>query len=514
MSKKIFVKLNPDGANTELNDKVLIPVVEDSINENNSASTFNFKLDNTGGVNKDILTLNDKIDVYISDSDFGSAIRIFRGYIITKKDTSKGSNNDYISITCKNNYGLLQRATVEPVTYRNQEASVIVKDLIATTGVDVTVNNVFVTPFLIPAITFKHNKLSEALNSIAEKTGRIIYVDVDSDLHFEEKNAIASGVILKSGVNIVKESFTQKLASIVNKVWVYGSKILTRAPTVEYVATGGSVFTLPDKPHNTQVYVDNIIQKGNVFEFANDIPSGTDYLVDFDQSKIIFISGTNAGDNIPTSGVSGTFIYDRESIIARFGQNDVSILDFGATEKVIIDDTITTTSEAEDTLKVELKNNSDPRFQGNINTIGIELLTVGRTVEVVIPNAKIDSQYNILSITYDLSPEALALNKIQTIKVAKKVKDVTDTLKEILSRLQDLGATNISVGDLLSLVRFSSNNINVDIHYDVYTREVGQSLILGHPINGVLGTVGAGSVQPLLGNQTGSYSLHVSGGDF
>jgi len=498
--------------NKNLKNVCLQPKVIQSTGENNASSTFSCVVKNIVGENKDVFNINDEVGVWVGN-DMDSLVHLFEGFITVKKDIGQG-NRDTISITGKDFYSKLQDKTIEPTVFRNVETSEIVKEILLTNAIQLTTNNVNVTPYIVPAITYKHNKADVAVNNLAALSSRIVYVDVDKDLHFEEKNSIASGVVLESGVNILSENFTEKRAGMANQIWVYGNKILTKAETFNFTSDGiGSVYELPKRPHNTSVYVNDVLQKGNVFEFANDIPSGTSYLVDFDQKNIIFISGTNAGNNIPASGITGSIIYDEENIIARYGQDDESIKQYDAVEDVIIDMGISTTQHAQSVLDGELAKRSDPFKEGTIITKGIELLQVGRTVSVLIPNAKINSDYNVLSIEYDLSPKALAINKIQKIKVAKKIANIADTIKKILEQLRAQGAQNINVGDLLSIVRYAGEENDIDIHWDAYTKNIGTSFVLGDAVNGVLGTIASG-IQPVLGDQTGSYELHASGGDF
>lgn len=501
------------GSSVDVEGMVKQPKVVSSIGENNAASTFTCLVDNQAGKNKDLFNINDDVDVYIGTSQPATQ-HIFSGFVTVTKYKGQGSEKETITVTAKDYWTRLQDKTIEPDTYRNQEVSSIVTDLVNRNLTDITTNNVNTTGISLPAVTYKHNRLDEAITNLAKGVNFISYVDVDKDLHFEEKNAISNGVKLESGVNIISTDFDEKRSKMANSIWVYGNKILTGAPTYSAVSDGiGSVYTLPEKPHNTQVTVEGSVKNGNVFEFSANPTSGTDYLVDFDEKNIIFVSGTNAGDNIPASGDTINIVYDRDSIIAKFGTDDDSIFNYGRKEDVIVDDSISTTQQAQSVLNAELAERANPFKQGTVTVKGADIINVGRTVEVSIPYHKIDAVYNVLEVTYDLNPKALFSEVVQTVKVAKKIKNIVDTIKDLLAQLRSQGTTNIDIGTLLSIVKFTTADLDIEHHWDVYTRNIGDSFILGNATQGVLGTVASG-IQPVLGNQTGSYELQASGGDF
>ena len=496
--------------------ETLMPKVTRSTGEFIAASTYTTKIRNQTGKNKDLVEIGDTIEVWIERNTTTFSNKRFLGFCTVLKFDGKGSAEDNITITCKDFFARLQDATVEPNIFRNTETSVIVKEIISSNVQDITTTNVQVTTNIIPSQIYKHTRVDDAISALAKKVNYLVYVDVDKDLHFEPKGAVSSGVVLESGVNILSENFTEKRAGLANKIFVYGARILSRALEFSEVANGtGSVFTLPHKPHNTLVEVAGVRKQGGVFELSNDLPADTNYLIDFDQFNIIFVSGTVAGNNIPTSGDTVTVNYDRQSIISKAGENAESIGSHGPVTEVIFDDSITSTGDAQTRVNLEIAAKSDPLQQGNINVKGIEILEVGQSINVQIPNANIDDDFNILEITYDLQPKALLGETSQTIKLGDKQNELTDTIKNLLKKDHETDAQGLDESDVLSLVRFAQEKVGVEFGFLVKTRDIGSSFILGHAVNGVLGVVGGGGLQPVLGSGTvGPFVIEASGSNF
>ena len=301
---------------------------------------------------------------------------------------------------------------------------------------------------------------------------------------------------------------------MVNEVWVYGDTILTGWYN-NFTGNGtGSVFTLDYKPHNTEVTVSGVSKNGAVFEMVNIPVSGQHYLVNYNDLKIIFTSGTSAGYNVPGSLSPVVIKYDRSSPIIKYGKNNASISAYGRKDKVIVDKNITDPRSATDIVQNQLSLYSEPLRDGNLVLDQILVVTPGQTCIVNLPYQNINSEiFTILEARYNFTAESVLSENTLTIKVNEKIKDVTDTLKQIILDLKKLQVADIDASDVITRLETGTGSFGFKVDtWQVYTWDIGSKFILNHPINGRLGAVTG--TQPYLAGSFGkSWSIQISGGE-
>lgn len=456
---------------------------------------------------------NQNISVYFTTQNF---TKIFTGIVEDIRFDGEGTEEKLI-ISGRDYSARLMDVTVQPEVYNNSTSDVITKDIIDKYVDDITYINVETSIDIIPHITFKHKSVFDSFRQIAELTEQIFFIDPNKDLHFKSKSTNSSGINLNN-TNVLKGDFKQTDTEIVNAVWIYGDAYLV-GQTDTFTANGtGSVFNLTHKPHQTEVKVGGILkEEAGVFAMTTSPASGTQYLVDYDQKGIIFVSGTSTlglGNNIPASGASISVNYQRKLPLIKYGENRNSIANYGKHEKVIIDKGINQSDLAKSLVESEINKSSEPIIEGNLTIYGFKNLTIGETVNVNLPNHNINSvNYDILEIKYMLRKKELLTDRIQSIKVSKRIKKFTDTIKQIMLDLKQLQASEMDTGDLITRTEFATGSlVPVVQEWKVITQDINNSFILGHPINGILGDQRGVATEPLLGDRRSNTTIQISGG--
>jgi len=481
--------------------------VSRSIGDYNSSSEFTAILDSPYGRHKNDFTVGDEV-VIKADKDSDPTTIIFTG-ILEKINFDGEGVSQVVRLKGRDYAARLQDLTVQPIVYTNAEISTIVAGILADNQVtDITTNNVNVTSTTLERIAFNHKTVFEALSQLAELAGFIFWVDENKDLHFEEKASTSSGYTLDN-TNILGMRFDTTREGMANKIWIYGDRYL--AGFREEISTnGGSVYTLLHRPHNAFIEVLGNPQKGGVYQLTNLPVSGVDYLVNFFDREIIFVSGTELGySSIPPNGGSFIVTYDRDIPIAKYGQDDVSINLYGPKEMVINDKSIKDPTTAKEILLKKLEESS-PLNQFEVDLDGWFTFNVGETVAMVLNDFNInESELTILNITYTFDKNTIHSEHVIKVRLSKKIFDITDKIKDLDRRLKGIEAQDLQDTDVLTRLFFNIGSLMViGSRWNVYTTSIGTSFILGHPINGRLGSYST----HVLGESKGAKTLVYSGG--
>lgn len=488
--------------------------VKSATGENNSSSSFEATFDNFNGRHKSSFNINDDVQIKIDKNINPPTTLVFRGIIEDIKFRSKGSVEETVFISGRDYSARMQDATIEPEIYNNQEISVIVKDIMDKyVGSSITVSNVATTSTTITRIVFKHINVFDAVQQLADLSDDFIfYVDTTKDLHFEKRSSTPSGYILDSN-NVLAADFRTSDDDIFNNIWVYGDRTLVGYQE-NFVGNGaGSVYTLVYKPYSTEIRVGSpwysqTPLSGGLFEsITPGVFPPYQYLVNFESKQVIFTSGADQ-NNIP----NGSFFvfYQRSVPIAEFGINRASEAAYGKKGLAIMDKNITSVSAAVDIVTQKIEQFSDPKVQGKLKIDGISVLLAGQSVIVNLPNQNISNQtYEILEVNYEVDQVTLLSDTILSVRVSKKIKDITDTLKQILNELRRTQADAIISEDVITRLETMTGSLGLRWHWDVYTRAINDSMIWGHltPANGHWGVA-------KWGDRRSAKALSISGGDF
>ncbi|MCH7568507.1 MAG: LamG domain-containing protein [Nanoarchaeota archaeon] len=430
-------------------------------NFNNGGNTqhFNGRIDDVRIYNT-ALTSAQITDIYNNGNGTEENQIIFTG-ILENIDFKGKETKERINITGRDFTSRLQDRTVEPEVYSNLPAGSIVKDIINKYTDDITVINVDDSPTTIERISFNHTPVYDAVKELADLATYNFYVDVNKDLRFKEKSTTSSNLTFDSG-NVLNSSFKEERDSVFNEIWVYGDRYLDNFQE-SFTGDGvGSVFTLIYKPHNTEITDDGEIQKGGVFGMGV-VTSGVNYLVNFFDRQIVFISGTEIGYNdIPGNGSVVVVKYDRSLPIVKVGTNQTSIDIYGKRVKKITDREIKDPVTATKLVTTKLNELSIPKKQGKLKVKNVIDVTPGETCIVNLPWEDVNNQtYDIIEAIYDFNKPSNLSESVLTVTVNKKIFDVTDRLKEFDQRLRKIEAQDVDPLDIITRLEFTTGSMGL-----------------------------------------------------
>ncbi len=488
-----------------------------SQSEFNSGSSGSVDFDNFVGVKSSAFDVGDELIVWAekdaADADNPST-KIGTFTVTDLKFTGKENNEKFTLTFMDFGSDRLKNAIVEPTVYNNTEVSEIVTNLISNYVTGVTVSGVVVTSTTLINIQFKNISAYDAIKELAELSNSFFYVDETKDLVFDAKAKTSSGKTFDN-TNVLKSTVKKSRKPLFNRIWVYGGNQFHNRKESFASDGAGSEFTLAQNPHNTRVEVQGVAKRGGVLNMVSTPGSGQEYLTDFNTKLIVFTSGTIAADNVPGSSASGIVInYDVASPIIKFGEDDSSIAQYGPIGKTIIDKAIIDPRAAVDVVQSQLANNSQPKTEGTLTIDGIATVTPGNTCIVDLPFDGINNQiYNILSATYLFDAKTSLKDQVLTVKVSEKIKDITDTLKQLILDVKKLQAADVDSSGVLTRLKTATGSLGFKVkEWSVGTRGIGSDFILGHGINGLLGS--RTSDQPyLIGSKALPYAIQASGGD-
>lgn len=499
----IYTQLTVNGS--IINDADSITVLKATSNDNISSS-FTAKLDNFNGRNSNEFEVGDEIEIYADVDVNPPTSKLFNGILENIQFPSK-QLKETVTLSGKDYTARLIDRTVEPEVYTNLLAGSIVKDIIEKYTDEITVNNVENSSTTISRIAFNHTSVYDAIKKLADLSEFNFFVDEDKDLHFKSEGAVDSGFTFNSG-NVTRADFKEQRDTVFNEVWVYGDRYLdgTKEEFIAGSPLGGSVFTLENRPHNTDINVGSPItlntKQVGAIENISTVPlSGTDYMVNFFDSKIIFVSGTDLGySSIPPSGTLVTIEYKRSLPIVKVGRNQDSINNYGKRIKKIVDTEIKDPETAVERLNNELTLNSEPKKQGTVVVKNLVNVTPSQTATVNLPNQDVDSKtYEMIEARYNFNTTNNLNNEVLSIKLNKKINDITDTIKDLINNITTIQSQDITDSDILTRLETATGSLGIrHSGLEVSIRPINDSFIDGHSYNGVLGAVNPSSVGSLI----------------
>ena len=489
-----------------------------SVSDNNATSRLEFDIFNWAGVHKNAFTPGGVTTFFADLNTDPATTQLFGGTVEEINFTGTGSNKETMHVICRDYTSLLQKNTVDPEVYTNQEVSLIVINLMQKYApLDFTTTHVQATTVILSRQTFKRMNLFDCLKQLADLSiNYFFYVDENKDLHFEPKNTVSSGVLFDN-TNTEKSEFVTDVTSVKNRVYVYGARQQVQYPTETFTADGtGSVFTLKYNPSNTKVQVSGSFKKGDIYQGSQNATSGPDYLVSYNDKKIIFLSGTAYGyTSIPGSLVQVAVDYARSAPIVKLAEDFGSISAYGKRSMEVIDENIVDPQMAVNIAKSQLAINKDPKIQGNLQVRGVVIATPGQTCSVDFPYEGRSMQtMNILEARYTFNTINNYSERVLTVKVSQRIADITDVLKNLMIDVKRLQAGQVDTSSITTRLISGTGSIGIQIpSWQVKTRTIGHSLIQGHPINGIMGSpaLGIDGQQLLMGDYRSALTIIQSG---
>jgi len=220
------IEIVSDGVTHDISADIVDISVKSSITE--AVSNFSLTLSNHGtfvGKYTNVFTEGDDIQIWFG---YGSTYyKKFRGqiekqdYSYKKAHTIKLSGRDY------GNELLKKHANA---TYENMDPADIITD--AQTGLmpvyisGMTTNNVADVGTTMTGITFKNQKVFNAIKQLAKASNFHFFIDSDKDLNFFEKNSKQSTTVAAvAGVNVSGINIGKNIKEVKNKIIVYGKNL-------------------------------------------------------------------------------------------------------------------------------------------------------------------------------------------------------------------------------------------------------------------------------------------------
>jgi len=480
--------------------------VSKTIGDYNATSSFNVVYDSPYGRHANDFQVGKEVNIFVTPTGEAEST-LFTG-ILESINFEGEENTQQVILEGRDYSARLLDSTVEPVVYTNQEVSDIVADIVTDNVIDITTTNVSGTDITLPRKVFNHTRVFDAIQDLASISNYIFYVDNDKDLNFKPRQSVSQNLNLGSE-NVINMQFDTTREQMANKIWVYGDRYFSAVPRELFGAgaTPGSVYTLTYNPFNTAVQTSNITPgsnlKGGVFSLTSVTPSGADYLVNFHDRQIIFVSGTNIGySTIPNVNGSVIVNYDRQLPIVKYGQDDTSIILFGPKSDVIIDKSIKDPTIAVNILQSKLLD-ANPLRNVKANIRGWTNITPGNTVTINMPNLGINnSGISIIEARYDFNRDTVMSENPITLTLSKKPYDITDELKDLNNRLSALESSDLQESDFITRLFSSKESITmVGSRWNFYARWNGSEFRVWPSSN----------VPPLGSNFTPRLGLLVSG---
>jgi len=482
--------------------------------ENNSTSTFNATFNNVNGQHNTDFEIGDEVKIYI-DKDINPPTTLRLTGTIDDIDVSDmGQVKNNLVLIGRDYTSYLQNATVEPSVYTNLDSGSIAQAIVSEFCSGLSIGSIGLTGYTVQRVAFNHTPVYDALKQLADYTDSLFYVDEYKNVHFRSKSETASTTTLGSA-NVVSAKFTNSNMKMYNKVWVYGDRVLSTAPIISSTSNGaGSVITLDFKPFNIEVIKSGTgpVVKGAVFNQSTTPPSGTVYLVDYDGPSVIWVSGTDLGNNIPASGIISTVKYDRSLPIVKYIEELDSIELYGPSVKVIQDKNIKDPRTAVNIANAEISQNAYPKEQGTIKLQGIEPLNAGVTIPVYLPFHNVSGTYNIFQIDYKLNKINNLSEQIMTLKVGEKIPDITDKIKQNILDIKKIQAGDIDPTDIITRLLAFTGSAGFKVNsWSASTAPIGSDWYLGTPAsaNSFVGSPGSYWV----GSHSITWTVNYSGGE-
>lgn len=469
-----------------------------SLEGEGATSGFIIELDSPYGRHKSDFTVGSDVrilaDNQIPLDDVGESDLIFRGILEEIEFAGEGLNERVI-LTGRSYVARLMDTTIQPITYTNQSIQTILEDIFTDYIPDVTVDTVGITPTIIPRISFNQNTVYEAVRQLALMTDSIWWIDKDLQLNFFLKadyGFSGGDEPTFDNTNIVKSEAITTRNKIFNRVWVYGDRYLAGFKEILSVGSPsvggnlGSVFTLLHKPHNIEPDILGSVRLGGIFNLNVNTPSGTTWLVNFDDRQLIFPSGTTYGYWLPPSGGSIVSYYDREVPIVKFGEDRSSISAYGPRTTVINDKSIKDPVTASLIMKKELQN-SQPFREISVNlkywrtpNLPVSIIhnfyfDLGKLVYVNIPDFNINTELRrVVEMKYVFDKDTVHNGSVISLRLERQTTNFSDEIIELKRRLSKLEGEDRKDTDVVTRLEYATGScLIVGSYWEIRTQYNG-----------------------------------------
>jgi hypothetical protein len=359
------------------------------------------------------------------------------------------------------------------------------------------------TTLILKKYICDHTNIFERCKKLAEVLDWQFYYDADDDtVYFEPKGYENNDTVLRTDTNIVNAPKWEYDSSMLcNDVTVIGaSQLIESTYITSGVGGAGSIFTLPSKPESVKVYVDSTLQEGTI---EGDNTSGTyDYYVDYEKKRIRFDSAS-----VPGSSAAGIEIrYTRNMPVPVRAFDEASKSAYQEHRKTIFETDIRDVNDAESRASNYIIKYATPFVSSTLDVRNVSTgsIYVGQKIRVIDSVNAEDRWVVINRMTYQYP------GKYDVLEVGDKTFRLADWGIKIAENMQNLNAEAAQNQNyLLHVVNHTGSFSIARYDYYIWRRAMGSSFVLGHNVApeyslGLLGTAGAGSQQPYLGDSRGA----------
>lgn len=373
-------------------------------------------------------------------------------------------------------------------------------DLSGTTGTGGTIQDSGST-YTLAKYKCDHADVFERMKTLADVLDwQFYYKASDDKVYFEEKGYDMNSNIIHVGGddnNVVRQPKWKEeaLDGLVNSLTIIGND--QEFIKTETGASGATGVTLTWTPESVRVTID-----GN--EIVGGMPDASasyDYYVDKIKKRVIFNNGATGA----TGAVSIEYVHKVPSIA--IVEDEPSIAKYGITSKTIFYKDVLSVDDAEKRGRRIVESRSTPPNSTKLTIAPrvIESLNINVGQRIYV-NDSLNSKeiFVIVRTIKRFFPE-----KDIELMVGDKFWNDSDFNSDTSERVRRLEEEQFSNLDLIRQIKKVGTNFRLDRDkITVSYRGIGNSFVLGHAINGKLGTQ---SPQPLLGWQgDGSWTEHYT----
>lgn len=362
--------------------------------------------------------------------------------------------------------------------------SEIIKTLITTVGLSYTGASIQDSTIIqgapVQKFVCRNSNVFERMRKLADALDWQIYINpVDELVYFQDKGTRTAGLtVLTVGQEIAQKiKWNATTEDMINELNIIGVRTLIES--TEFFSGNGSntVFTLLNLPEFTKVFLGagaGVLQKGGVIN----VTTNPQYTVDKQTKTINFTIA-------PPVGVNNVRVeYGYTVPIPLAMRDDASILTYGKYERTITMSDVQSLDDAIARGNQLLALRSVPKF--NAEEMRVRITTqvmAGDLVNIIDPFYPVNANFLVVK-KRTLWPTGFynIVAGDQNWENARMQEESIDRIK----RLEELSFENSDIVTELAQVG-NANQVIKPYTFTVYVQSAGDSFLLGHPENGILG---------------------------
>ncbi len=395
-----------------------------------------------------IPVVNDDI-VILEDS-----VKIFGGVCVERNELIKGGVLLAYEIRCKDYSQYLDRKLVVR-NYAGQTARAIVLDIISSFTSGFTTANVAISTPTVATIKFNYEQVTRCLNDLCDQIGYDWYVDNDKDIHFFAQETVVAPFNL-SDTSDTYEFDTLEINNTIlqlkNAIYVRGGnykKTILEADAVDIWLGNGTqtMFPLAYQYDSITVKKGGVVQTVGVDQQTD--PATVDLLYNFNEKFIKFTTPPGAAVVITVYGVALIPI-----IAAVRDQGSIGM--YGEYQAVVVDDSITSISEAQTRALAEAKKYANSVYEGSFKTHQTGLV-VGQLILITSTVRSLNKSFKINRIVG--KPRTSGQMEYTVSLIASGQVSFTDIMVDLLTQNQK--SINIGSAEVLQRLEFFEEEVTV-----------------------------------------------------